>query len=180
MHQVITSFAGLRAHEDKNDFIIGEAYDAKGFFDVAGIESPGLSSAPAIGAMVGGMIKIYLSLTEKENYIEKRKGIIDTDTLSIEEMAELIKEDPSYGNIICRCEMVSEGEILDAIHRPLGAKTLDAIKRRTRAGAGRCQAGFCTSKLISILERELNTSIMQITKSGHNSTIIIGQNKDIE
>ena len=121
MRQVITSFAGLRAHEDGNDFIIGEAEDAKGFINAAGIESPGLSSAPAIGEMVAGIAADLLSLTKKTDFISTRKGILRPETLSMEERNQLIKEHPEYGNIICRCEMISEGEIMDAIHRPLGA-----------------------------------------------------------
>lgn len=179
MRQVITSFAGLRAHEDGNDFVIGEATDAKGFVNVAGIESPGLSSAPAIGEMVAELVKDMLSLTEKDNFVATRKGILHPEELSLEERNELIKEQPAYGNIICRCEMISEGEILDAIHRPLGARSLDAVKRRTRAGMGRCQAGFCSPRTMEILERELNMSMFDITKNGASSNIAIGLNKEI-
>ena len=91
---------------------------------------------------------------------------------------ELIKEKPEYGNIICRCEMVTEGEIMDAINRPLGAKSLDGVKRRTRAGMGRCQAGFCSPKTMEILARERNISMFDITKSGKDSNIVVGINKD--
>ena len=179
MRQVITSFAGLRAHEDGNDFVIGEAADAKGFVNVAGIESPGLSSAPAIGEMVAELVKDMLSLTEKDNFIATRKGIVHAEELSLEERNALIKENPAYGNIICRCEMISEGEILDAIHRPLGARSLDAVKRRTRAGMGRCQAGFCSPRTMEILERELKMSMFDINKNGVGSNIAIGLNKEI-
>jgi len=179
MRQVITSFAGLRAHEDGNDFIIGEAEDAKGFVNVAGIESPGLTSAPAIGEMVAGLVKEMLSLTEKENFIAKRTGILHPETLTLEERNALIKKQPAYGNIICRCEMISEGEILDAIHRPLGARSLDGVKRRTRAGMGRCQAGFCSPRTMEILERELGMSMFDITKNGGGSNIAIGYNKEV-
>ena len=179
MRQVITSFAGLRAHEDGNDFVIGEASDAKGFINVAGIESPGLSSAPAIGEIVAELVKEMLTLTAKENFISTRKGILHSEELSLEERNALIKEQPAYGNIICRCEMISEGEILDAIHRPLGARSLDAVKRRTRAGMGRCQAGFCSPRTMEILERELKLSMFDITKNGVSSNIAIGLNKEI-
>ena len=179
MRQVITSFSGLRAHEDGNDFVIGEAEDAKGFINVAGIESPGLTSAPAIGEMVADIVKEMLTLTEKENFIAKRKGILHPETLSFEERNALIKEQPAYGNIICRCEMISEGEILDAIHRPLGARSLDGVKRRTRAGMGRCQAGFCAPRTMEILERELGISMFDITKNGVGSNIAIGYNKEV-
>lgn len=178
MRQVITSFAGLRAHEDGHEFIIGEVEDAKGFIDCAGIESPGLTSAPAIGVMVADILKEKLSLEENPNFVGTRKGILDPNTLSLEERNQLIKEKPEYGNIICRCEMITEGEILDAIHRPLGAKSLDGVKRRTRAGMGRCQAGFCSPKTMEILERELNSSMFDITKAGGNSNIVVGVIKD--
>ena len=179
MRQVITSFSGLRAHEDENDFVIGEAEDAKGFVNVAGIESPGLSSAPAIGEMVADLVKDMLALTEKDNFVATRKGILRPEELSLEERNQLIKEQPAYGNIICRCEMISEGEILDAIHRPLGARSLDGVKRRTRAGMGRCQAGFCSPRTMEILERELKMSMFDITKNGVGSNIAIGYNKEV-
>lgn len=178
LRQVITSFAGLRAHEDNHEFIIEELEDCKGFIDCAGIESPGLTSAPAIGEMVANILKDLMGLEEKEDFIAIRKGILNPEHLSKEERKQLIKENPAYGNIICRCEMVTEGEILDAIHRPLGAKSLDAVKRRTRAGMGRCQAGFCSPKTMEILARELNVPISEITKMGGNSKIIVGVNKD--
>ena len=175
MRSVITSFAGLRAHEDGHEFIIGEVEDAKQFIDVAGIESPGLSSAPAIGLMVAGILKDLMGLKEKKNFISTRKGILNPSTLSLEERNKLIKENPAYGNIICRCEMVTEGEIIDAIRRPLGAKSLDGVKRRTRAGMGRCQAGFCSPRTMEIIERELKINRDEITKSGGNSRICVGR-----
>lgn len=178
MRQVITSFSGLRAHEDHHEFIIGEAEDAKGFIDCAGIESPGLTSCPAIGEMVADILREKMNLEKKEDFIAKRKGILNPETLSKEEHAALIKENPAYGNIICRCEMVTEGEILDAIHRPLGTKSLDGVKRRTRAGMGRCQSGFCSPRTMEILARECNMSMFDITKSGGASKIVVGKNKD--
>lgn len=178
MRQVITSFAGLRAHEDGDEFIIGEPEDAQGFIDCAGLESPGLTSAPAIGEMIGGILREKLHLEEKDDFIAERKGILDPDTLTKEERAELIRREPAYGNIICRCEMVTEGEIIDAIRRPLGAKSLDGVKRRTRAGMGRCQSGFCSPRTMEILARELGISMADITKSGGASKLIVGINKD--
>ncbi len=175
IRQVITSFAGLRAHEDGHEFQIGELKDAKGFIDCAGIESPGLTSAPAIGKIVA---EILTGAEEKPDFVATRKGILDPKTLSNEERAKLIKEKPAYGNIICRCEMITEGEIIDAINRPLGAKSLDGVKRRTRAGMGRCQSGFCSPRTIEILARERGVDPAEITKSGGNSRIIVGINKD--
>ena len=178
LRQVITSFAGLRAHEDGNEFLIGEVEDAKGFIDCAGIESPGLTSAPAIGEMIAQILKEKMNLEEKEDFIATRKGILDPNTLSKEERIALIREKPEYGNIICRCEMVTEGEIMDAINRPLGAKSLDGVKRRTRAGMGRCQAGFCSPRTMEILARERHVSMFDITKSGGDSRIVTDHNKD--
>ena len=178
VRQVITSFAGLRAHEDNHEFIIGEVEDCPGFIDCAGIESPGLTSAPAIGEMVADILREKIQPEEKEDYIATRKGILNPQHLSKEERRKLIQENPSYGNIICRCEMVTEGEILDAIHRPLGAKSLDAVKRRTRAGMGRCQSGFCSPKVMEILAREWKVDMWDITKTGGDSKIIVGMNKD--
>ena len=177
LRKVITSFAGLRAHEAHNEFIINEVEDAPHFIDCAGIESPGLTSAPAIGEYVGQMMKEKMELTEKENWISKRKGILNPQELSFEDRAELIKEKPAYGNIICRCESISEGEILDAIHRPLGARSLDGVKRRTRAGMGRCQAGFCSPRVMEILNRELGIPMEEITKSGGRSNIVLERTK---
>lgn len=178
LRQVITSFAGLRAHEEGHEFVIGELPEAPGFVDCAGIESPGLTSSPAIGCMVADIVKGILDLKEKPDFVGTRKGVLNPEHLSMEERNALIKEQPAYGNIICRCEMVTEGEILDAIHRPLGAKSLDGVKRRTRAGMGRCQAGFCSPRTMEILSRELGMDMMEITKSGGESRIVVGTNKD--
>lgn len=176
MRQTITSFAGLRAHEPRHDFFIGEI--APGFVDCAAIESPGLSSAPAIGSMVAGIVAQSLGLEKDPGFDPNRKGILDPKTLPFEERAELIRQNPAYGQIICRCESVTEGEILDAIHRVPGARSLDGVKRRTRAGMGRCQAGFCSPRVMEILARELNLPLSEITKSGGQSKIIVGTNKD--
>ena len=178
MRQVITSFSGLRAHEDNHEFIIGEVADAPGFIDCAGIESPGLTSAPAIGRMVADILQKKLGLEPNPDFNGTRRGPVRPEELSVTERAALIKENPAYGNIICRCEMITEGEILDAIRRPLGARSLDGIKRRTRAGMGRCQAGFCSPRTMEILHRECGIPMMEITKSGSGSTLVVGTNKD--
>ena len=177
MRKVITSFAGLRAHEANHEFILKEVEDAPHFIDCAGIESPGLTSCPAIGEFIGGMLKEKMGLTEKEHWISKRKGILNPQNLSIEERNELIKKEPAYGQIICRCESISEGEIIDAIHRPLGARSLDGVKRRTRAGMGRCQAGFCSPRVMEIINRELGLPLEEITKSGGRSNIVLERTK---
>lgn len=178
LRQVITSFAGLRAHEDGHEFIIGEVEDAKQFIDCAGIESPGLSSAPAIGVMVADLLKEKMGLKEKKDWNPKRKGLLNPSQLSLEERNKLIKENPAYGNIVCRCETVTEGEIIEALHRPIPARSLDGVKRRTRAGMGRCQSGFCSPRTMEIIERELKISQEEITKSGGESRIVLGRTKE--
>lgn len=178
MRSVITSFAGLRAHEEKHEFIIGEVEDAAGFVDCAGIESPGLTASPAIGMMVADIVRDLLNLEENPEFTGTRQGILNPNDLSVTERKELIRKNPAYGNIICRCEMITEGEIIDAIRRPLGAKSLDGVKRRTRAGMGRCQAGFCSPRVMEILARERGLQISEITKSGGGSRIVVGTNKD--
>ena len=172
--QTITSFSGLRAHEDGDDFIIGECSDAEGFFDAAGIESPGLTSAPAIGVELAREVAEKACAQEKSDWNGYRKGIPHVSQLSFEERAELIKQNPAYGTIICRCEEISEGEIVDAINRTLGAKSMDGIKRRTRAGMGRCQAGFCTPRTIEILARELGIKPDEVCKNRPGSELIVG------
>ena len=174
----ITSFAGLRAHEDHDDFILGEVKDAPGFFDAVGIESTGLTSAPAIGEWMAEKIVEKLRKTqkvdEKKDFQETRKDIPNIASMDQAEAAALIAENPAYGTIICRCEKVTEGEIIDAIRRPLGARSLDGIKRRTRAGMGRCQAGFCSTKVMDILARELGIPLEEVTKAGGASRMLTG------
>lgn len=174
----ITSFAGLRAHEDGGDFVIGEVKDAPGFIDAAGIESPGLTAAPAIGAYVAGIVKELLGAAEKKDYIGTRKGIPSMALATPEERAELIASDPSYAHVICRCELVTEGEIKNAINRTLGARTVDGIKRRTRAGMGRCQTGFCLARTIPLLAEALGVDEEEIVKSGSGAYYIEGKIKD--
>lgn len=178
LRQVITSFAGLRAHHVDHDFIIEEVEGAPGFVDVAAIESPGLSASPAIGEYVAELVQNLLKLEEKEDFIATRKGIVNPAALSLEERNALIKENPAYGQIICRCESISEGEILDAIHRPLGARSLDGVKRRVRAGMGRCQGGFCAPRVMEILARELGIDQLEVTKAGPGSELLVGKTKE--
>lgn len=177
VRQVITSFSGNRAHEASHDFMIGELPDAPFFVDVAAIESPGLTSSPAIGKRVAEIVAGLLHPAENKNFNGKRTGILNPKNLTEEEYAALIKEKPAYGNIICRCETVTEGEIIDAVTRTLGAKSLDGVKRRTRAGMGRCQAGFCSPRTMEIIAREKNISQMDVTKNGRGSEIVVGNIK---
>lgn len=178
LHMVITSFAGLRATEKDEDFVLGEAEGAEGFFNAAGIESPGLSSAPAIGEYLAEIIAEKLHGEKKDDFQAERKDIPCIAESTPEEIQALIAENPAYGNVICRCETVTEGEILNAIHRPLGAKSLDGVKRRTRAGMGRCQAGFCSPRTMEILSRELHKDPLELTKAGGESRILTGAIKE--
>ena len=168
---VITSFAGLRAHSDQGDFVIGES-SVPGFFDAAGIESPGLSAAPAIGEYLSKEVAEKLSASKKASFVGTRKGIPSMALASDEEKERLIKEDPLYANVVCRCELVTEGEIVNSIRRPLGATTLDGVKRRTRAGMGRCQSGFCSPTTIELIARELGIPAAEVTKHGKGSEFI--------
>ncbi len=178
LRDVITSFAGLRAHEAKHDFILGEVKDAPHFFDCAGIESPGLSAAPALGQEIAREVAEALGLQPDPDFKPTRKGILDPKKLSEEELAALIKEKPEYGRIVCRCEQVTEGEIKDALTRMLGAKSLDGVKRRVRAGMGRCQGGFCSPRVMDLIAEAWDMDVADVTKSGGKSRIIVGMTKD--
>ena len=176
--QVITGFSGLRAHEDGGDFILEEVSDCPGFFDCAGIESPGLSACPAVGEYMAEIVSSKLGLTLKDSWNGICHDVVKVFELSGSEQAELIASRPEYGRIICRCETITEGEIIDSIRRPVGARSLDGVKRRTRAGMGRCQGGFCSPRVMEILSRELGLPLTAITKSGGDSKIVIGRTKD--
>lgn len=178
-NSVITYFAGLRAATYKEDFFIKASKNIRGFVNVAGIQSPGLTAAPAIAEMVLKILKdAGLKMEEKENFNPVRKASPVFDKLSVEEKKKLIEKNPLYGNVICRCEHVTEGEIIDAIHSPLPALTIDAIKRRTRAGMGRCQGGFCGPRVAAILARELGIPLEKITKD-RNSNMFVGRTKSL-
>ncbi|WP_238883429.1 NAD(P)/FAD-dependent oxidoreductase [Clostridium sp. YIM B02551] len=179
MRQVITSFSGLRSHSAADDFIIGEAKDVENFINVAGVESPGLSSTPAIAEMVEKIVVNKLLPARNDKFNPIRHGVPKFREMNNKERNELIAKDSTYGRIVCRCETVTEGEILNAIRRPLGARDLDSVKRRTRAGMGRCQAGFCSTKIVRILATELNVPEYEITKFGGKSKLLIGENKEI-
>jgi len=189
-HQdLINSFVGLRADiEGRDDFIIGASKKIRGFINVAGIESPGLSSAPAIAEMVSGILKEVvkeispqLELNHKDDFIEtladqpKFADYLDKTS----KWQEIVEKDADYGEIICRCEKVSKGEVLRAIHQPVPARSLDAIKRRVRAGMGRCQGGFCSPRVLKILSEELKISPLRITKKGPGSEVLKTKTKDM-
>ena len=174
----ITSFTGVRAFSNRNDFVIEESAYAKNLINVAGIESPGLTSAPAIAKyVVEELVSNLIELKKNEDFNGKRVPDNFFKTLSIEEKNEVIKKDARYGNIVCRCEQVTEGEIVRAITENPKATTIDAVKRRTRAGMGRCQGGFCSLRVAEILARELGLDFTKVSKNGEGSEMAIGKTK---
>ena len=170
--RILNTFSGIRPKTKGGDFIIEEVEDAKNFINVIGIDSPGLTAAPAIGVYVVNMIKERLDLVEKKNFKKTREKIVRFAELSLEEKNKLIKEKPAYGHMVCKCEFVTEGEIVEAIHRPIKALTVDAIKRRTRASMGGCQGVGCTLPISKILSRELGIDISDINKNSEGSPVI--------
>lgn len=177
--QTITSFCGLRAVGNTGDFIID--CPKKGFVNVAGIESPGLSASPAIAEYVLELLKEDgLFLEKNPAYNPYRAPQHHFREASMEEKNEFIKKDPSYGKIVCRCETVTEGEILQAIRTNPGARDLDGVKRRTRAQMGRCQGGFCGPQIVELLSRELGIPYEEITKSGKASYVNVGKTKGVQ
>ena len=170
--RILNTFSGIRPKTKEGDFIIEEVEDAKNFINVIGIDSPGLTAAPAIGVYVVNMIKERLDLVEKKNFKKTREKIVRFAELSLEEKNKLIKEKPAYGHMVCKCEFVTEGEIVEAIHRPIKALTVDAIKRRTRASMGGCQGVGCTLPISKILSRELGIDISDINKNSEGSPVI--------
>ena len=172
----ITSFCGLRSVGSTGDFIIN--FGAENFVNCAGIESPGLSSAPAIAEYVCDMLaENGLELNEKADFNPIREPKHHFREASVEEKNEIIKKDPSYGRIICRCETVSEGEILDAIRSNPPARDIDGVKRRTRSGMGRCQGGFCGPYVMELIAKERNVAFESVTKSGGESVMVYGRTK---
>ncbi len=176
LNKSITSFCGLRAVGDSGDFIINSP--KKGFINVAGIESPGLSASPAIAEYVADMLREDMNLEEKAEYNPIRKPAHYFRDASIEEKNRIIKENKSFGRVICRCETVTEGEIIEAIHTNPGARDLDGVKRRTRAQMGRCQGGFCMPYITEILSRELGIDYESVTKCGGKSLVNTGKTKE--
>ncbi|MCX0369598.1 NAD(P)/FAD-dependent oxidoreductase [Clostridium perfringens] len=170
--RILNTFSGIRPKTKEGDFIIEEVEDAKNFINVIGIDSPGLTAAPAIGVYVVNMIKEKLDLVEKKNFKKTREKIVRFAELSLEEKNKLIKEKPAYGHMVCKCEFVTEGEIVEAIHRPIKALTVDAIKRRTRASMGGCQGVGCTLPISKILSRELGIDISDINKNSEGSPVV--------
>lgn len=186
-NDIITIFSGVRAANYKEDFVIEASQKIKGLIQAAAIQSPGLASSPAIAEKV---VEILLNEEEKLNLLNKEIRKKDNfkaernipkafHKASYQEKEELFKQNSAYGHLVCRCEKVTEAEIVNAVHSNIAATTMDAVKRRTRAGMGRCQGGFCGPRVIKILARELNKEVTEITKKGRTSNIVKFKIKEI-
>lgn len=174
----IAQYSGLRPNRNPEGLHADMYDDLEGFVNLSGIRSTGLTLSAAMGKYVVELMKEHgLALEFKENFVKTRKGIVKFNELCTEERERFIAENPMYGNIICRCETVTEGEIVDAIRRPLGAKSIDAVKRRVRAGTGRCQGGFCGPKVIEILARELDIPVEEVNKNNAGTYMIAGRTR---
>ena len=175
--QNIRNFAGLRANTTRSDFIIEESKAHPGFIDLAGIKSPGLSSAPAIAKMAAEMLAADgLVLEPDPDFVDKREHIVFKN-LSAEEKNELIRKDPRYGRVVCRCETITEGEIVAALHSPIPPRSINGVKRRCNAGMGRCQGGFCGPRVQEIIARELGIDQAEVLLEQAGSTILTGRTK---
>ncbi|MDR2656160.1 MAG: NAD(P)/FAD-dependent oxidoreductase [Oscillospiraceae bacterium] len=173
----IRNFSGVRANPDSGDFIIQEAEGAPGFIDLAGIKSPGLSAAPAIAKLAVSMLEQSgLALIKKENFIYTRRKIRFAN-LSEKDKQTLVRENPNYGRIICRCETVTEGEILDALRSPIIPRSIDAVKRRCGAGLGRCQGGFCSPRVTELISKELCINPLELEQDRSGSYIFTSETK---
>ncbi len=175
---IISAFSGVRAPTEEEDFLIGPSDRARGFVNVAGMQSPGLAAAPAVAEMAIGILHdLGLPADRRTDYDPVRIPPVKFSEMSSEEKDLLIREDPRYGRVVCRCEHVTEGEVVDAIHSIIPATNMDAVKRRTRVGMGRCQGGFCGFKVAQILARELGLPITEVTKNGGGSWIFSGETR---
>ncbi|MBQ8752212.1 MAG: FAD-dependent oxidoreductase, partial [Clostridia bacterium] len=178
MGKAITSFCGLRSTADKGDFLIEPSENAPGVLHVAGIESPGLTASPAIAEYAVALLEeMGLKLEIDPAFDPHREPVDSFRRLSNDEKNALIRQDGRYGRVVCRCEQITEGEIVAAIHRNPGATDTDGVKRRTRSGMGRCQGGFCQPVVAEILARELGISLEAVTKCGGNSQLLTDKTK---
>ena len=179
LRAVITSFTGLRSCSPGHDFVIESSKNRPQLVEITGIESPGLSSAPAIAEYAVGLLKeMGLPLHEKADFNPIRRPIPRFREMDIQQRRALIQEDARFGQIICRCETVTEGEIVRALHQNPPAHDLDGVKRRTRTGMGRCNGGFCTPQAVEIIARELGIPVEQVTKCGGDSRLLVGKTKE--
>ncbi|MGN1389070.1 MAG: NAD(P)/FAD-dependent oxidoreductase [Bulleidia sp.] len=180
---IITYFTGVRAATFEEDFIIEEGRKTHNLIHVAGIQSPGLTTAPAVAVDVSQMAVQMIEhagmhVRKNESFNPERKGIPHMKDLPLKQRDEMIRENPDYGIIICRCEEVSKGEIIDAIHNPLGVATVDSVKKRVRPGMGRCQGGFCMPLVMKIIAEEKNIPLEEVKKSSSRAWIACGKTKE--
>ena len=176
LRDTITQYAGLRPNRNPEGLHVDTYEDVGNYVNLSGVRSTGITASVALGKYVAEtLVNIGMPVTFNLHFKEKRQGIVRFHELSHDAQDALIKENALYGNVICRCETVTEGEIVAAIHRPIPARSMDAIKRRVRAGMGRCQGGFCGPRVIEILARELGVSTEDVTKSGSGSYMITGK-----
>ncbi len=177
-YNTITSFSGVRAYSDRHDFVIENSEKAKGIIHCVGVESPGLTAAPAIAKfVVEELVAGHITLTENKNFCGVRECVESFKELSIEEKNALIAKDPSFGKIVCRCEQITEGEILRAIRSNPPAKDIDGVKRRTRSGMGRCQGGFCQPQIAELIAKERKIPMTEVSKKGKGSALLTGVTK---
>ena len=178
LNRSIRTFAGIRPASDHSDFIIEEDVKNPGFINAASIESPGLASAPGVSQyIINEFISKYFVLKEDPEAVHTRKADPVLNELSNEEKNALIAKNPAYGRIICRCEQISEGEIIDCIKRVCGARTVKGVKKRVRPGMGRCQGGFCEPLVLNILARELGISPLDVVLDSKDSNILESENR---
>ena len=180
MQYMIRQFSGLRAYHDSNDFVINTP--KQGFVNLLGIQSPGLASSPAIALKAKQIIidelqKLGIEVLENNDFNPKRRPLYRINNLSLEERKALIAKDPRFGKMVCRCEKVSLGEVIDCIHRSCGARTVKGVKKRVRPGFGKCQGGFCEPLIMKILAEELGKNQLDIRYSNPNSYILLDESK---
>ena len=175
---VITNFAGLRAKGASHDFVIGEPQDAPGFFDIACFESPGLSSAPAVGVDIAGQVAARLGASRREDFDPHRAPTRRLRAMDEAQREQAVAEDGAWGHVLCRCEQVSEAEIVAALHGSVPVLSFDALKWRCRATMGRCHGGFCTPELVRIVARELGVAPERLEKRGHGSWMVATSRPD--
>mgnify|MGYP000821724493 CR=1 FL=1 len=173
----IRNFAGVRANVDTGDFVIGEAEDAPGFIDLAGMKSPGLSSAPAVAKEVVRILEGHGDLPAAKTDYRDGRTRVRFKELPPEEKAKLIARDPAYGRVICRCETVTEGESLDALHTEIPATTIDGVKRRCNAGMGRCQGGFCGPRVLELISRTRGIDPLDVLQDKAGSNVLLCETK---
>ena len=177
-HKTIRTFAGIRPSLEQYDFYIEESHEAKGFYHVAGIDSPGLTSAPAIAEMVRDWVLRQDTYQKKDDFTGTREKLIPFRSMSDAEKKAAFLSDHRYGKLVCKCERVTEADVVNAIHRPVPADSVKAVKKRTRAGAGICQGGYCEHNVINIIARELSIKKTEVNYTKDNTHILVSQTKE--